>query len=183
MASQLDRRQALIGAAFSAIAERGFEGLRLRPIAEAAGIDHSTLHHYFPAKADLIAAVLEHVTSQLEGSMRGDLAPAARLRHHLTGVAKAVAQQPELFIVLEELEMRARRDESIAVILRHDEQGWRRALAAIFEEGIELHSWRTAVEVDASVELVIATLKGIRLHPDTAEAVVQQLCLLFSEGA
>jgi AcrR family transcriptional regulator len=43
----------------------------------AAGIDHSTLHHYFPTKAALIAAVLEHVTSQFEGTMRTDLEPAA----------------------------------------------------------------------------------------------------------
>ena len=77
MAEQLDRLQALVRAAFSVIAERGFEGFRLRPIAEVAGIDHSTLHHYFPAKADLIAAVLEHVTSQFEGTMRADLEPAA----------------------------------------------------------------------------------------------------------
>jgi len=183
MAEQIDRRQALVRAAFSAVAEQGFEGFRLRPIAEAAGIDHSTLHHYFPVKADLIAAVLEHVTSQLEGSMRTDLAPAARLRHHVTGIAKAVARRPELFVVLEELEMRARRDESIAVILEQDEQGWRRALAAIFEEGIHQHSWPAAVDVDASVELVIATLRGIRLHPGAAEAVVKQLCDLFSQGA
>jgi hypothetical protein len=32
------------------------------------------------------------------------------------------------------------------------------------------------------VELVIATLKGLRLRPDTAEAVVAQLCDLYSSG-
>ena len=50
-------------------------------------------------------------------------------------------------------------------------------------EGIERGSWSVAVDVDASVELVIATLKGIRLRPDTAEAVVGQLCDLFSQEA
>lgn len=179
----LDRRQALVRAAFSAIAERGFEGLRLRPVAEAAGIDHSTLHHYFPAKADLVAAVLEHVTGQLEGTMRTDLPPAARLRHHLAGIATAVAKRPELFVVLEEFEIRARRDESVAVIIKHDEQGWRRALAAIFEEGREQRSWPAALDVDASVELVIATIKGVRRKPGSAEAVVGQLCDLFAVGA
>jgi AcrR family transcriptional regulator len=181
MADQVDRRQALVRAAFSAIAERGFEGFRLRPIAATAGIDHSTLHHYFPTKEDLIAAVLEHVTSQLEGTMHTDLEPAARLRHHLGAIASAIAERPELFIVLDELDLRARRDASMAVNIRHDEQGWRAALAALFEEGIEQRAW--SVDVDASVELVIATLKGIRLRPDTAEAVVKQLCDLYSRGA
>ncbi|MEU5943409.1 TetR/AcrR family transcriptional regulator [Micromonospora sp. NPDC047548] len=180
MTEQLDRRQALVHAAFSAIAERGFEGFRLRPIAVAAGIDHSTLHHYFRTKADLIAAVLEHVTSQFEGTMQNDLEPAARLRAHLGEIAMAVAERPELFIVLDELDLHARRDESMAADIRHDEQGWRDALATIFNEGIKQRIWSVDLDVDASVELVIATVKGIRLRPDTAESVVNQLCDLFS---
>ncbi|WP_327031798.1 TetR/AcrR family transcriptional regulator [Micromonospora ureilytica] len=180
MTEQLDRRQALVHAAFSAIAESGFEGFRLRPIAAAAGIDHSTLHHYFRTKADLIAAVLEHVTSQFEATMHNDLEPAARLRQHLSEIARAVAERPELFIVLDELDLRARRDESTGVDIEDDEQGWRDALAAIFTEGIEHHVWSVNLDVAASVELVIATLKGIRLRPDKAESVVNQLCDLFS---
>jgi AcrR family transcriptional regulator len=181
MAEQVDRRQALIRAAFAAIAERGFEGFRLRPIAAAAGIDHSTLHHHFPTKEDLIAAVLEHVTSQFEGSMPGDLAPAERLRHHLGSIARTVVERPELFIVLDELDLRARRDAATAGRISDDEQGWRDALAELFAEGVEQRVWQ--VDVAASVELVIATLKGIRLRPDTAEAVVRQLCDLYSPGA
>jgi AcrR family transcriptional regulator len=180
MADQVDRRQALIRAAFSAIAEHGFEGFRLRPIAAAAGIDHSTLHHHFPTKEHLIAAVLEHVTSQFEGSMPDDLAPAERLRHHLASIARTVVARPELFIVLDELDLRARRDAATARHISDDEQGWRDALAELFAEGVDQGAWR--VEVDASVELVIATLKGIRLRPDTAEAAVRQLCDLYSPG-
>lgn len=178
----MDRREALVRAAFAEIAERGFEGLRLRPIAAAAGIDHSTLHHHFATKDDLVAAVLEHVTGQLEGSMRGDLAPAARLRHHLTGIAEAVVRRPDLFVVLDEFDRRARRDPALAATVRRDEEGWRQALAALFREGVERGSWSGALDVDASVELVIATLKGIRLRPEAAPAAVAQLCDLFSLG-
>jgi AcrR family transcriptional regulator len=184
MTEQIDRRQALVHAAFSAIAEHGFEGFRLRPIAAVAGIDHSTLHHYFPTKVDLIAAVLEHVTSQFEGTMHTGLRPAARLRQHLGEIATAVAHRPELFIVLEELDLRARRDESMAARAKLDEQGWRDALATIFSEGAEQGAWSVNLDVDASVELVIAAVKGIRLRPDSAVSVVNQLCALFApEGA
>jgi AcrR family transcriptional regulator len=182
MTDQVHRRQALIRAASSAIAERGLEGFRLRPIAAAVGIDHSTLHHYFRTKEELIAAVLEHVTSQLEGTMQTDLEPAARLRHHLEAIAAAMVERPDLFIVLDELDLRARRHASMAATIRHDEQGWRAALVALFEEGIRQRTWSVDLDVDASVELVIATLKGVRLRPDTAEAVVKQLCDLYSPG-
>jgi len=183
MGDQVDRRQALIRAAFTAIADQGFEGFRLRPIAMAAGIDHSTLHHYFRTKEDLIAAVLEHVTSQLEGTMRTDLEPAERLRRHLGAIATAMVERPELFIVLDELDLRARRDATAAADIKHDEQGWRGALVALFEEGVEHGAWSVDLDVHASVELVIATLKGLRLRPDTAKVVVKQLCDLYSRGA
>jgi AcrR family transcriptional regulator len=183
MADHVDRRQALIRAAFAAIADEGLEGFRLRPIAAAAGIDHSTLHHYFRTKEDLIAAVLEHVTSQLEGSMQTDVEPAGRLRHHLGAIATAIVERPDLFIVLDELDLRARRDATMAANIKHDEQGWRAALVALFEEGLERGTWSVDLDVDASVELVIATLKGLRLRPDTAEVVVTQLCDLYTGGA
>jgi AcrR family transcriptional regulator len=175
-----DRRQALVDAAFRTIAERGFEGLRLRPVATEAGIDHSTLHHYFPTKDALIAAVLEHVTGGFEATMRSDLEPAERLRHHLRGIARAVREHPGLSTVLAELDLRAGRDDALRQTVERDQQGWRDALAALFDEGKQRGSWAGEIDTDASVELVIATLKGIRHEPATAEAVVEQLCDLFT---
>ena len=62
--------------------------------------------------------MLEHVTSQLEGTMRSDLEPAERLRHHLGAIATAMVERPELFIVLDELDLRARRDATMAANIR-----------------------------------------------------------------
>jgi AcrR family transcriptional regulator len=183
MSTPGDRRQALISAAFDQIAEHGLEGLRLRPVAAAAGIDHSTLHHHFATKDELIAAVLEHVTTQLEGSMSPELAPADRLRQHLRSIGRLVSERPELFVVLRELDMRAQRDETTRRVIDGDEQGWRDALAGLFEEGIQLGSWATDLDVDASVELVISTLRGLRLRSPASEAVVEQLCDLFTHGS
>ena len=51
-------------AAYARVAEIGFEGLRLRQVAEQVGIDHSTLHHHFATKQALVAAVAEYTTRQ-----------------------------------------------------------------------------------------------------------------------
>jgi AcrR family transcriptional regulator len=42
-----ERRRGIVQAAYQTLAEKGFEGLRMREIAKRAGIDHSTLHYYF----------------------------------------------------------------------------------------------------------------------------------------
>src|SRR5690348_228687 len=60
-----DRRQSLILAAYHAIAEKGFEGLRVRDVAAQVGINGATLHHYFATKEALIQAVMEYVLERL----------------------------------------------------------------------------------------------------------------------
>ena len=61
-----DRRQALVEAAYRRIAECGFEGLRLRDVAAEVGIDHSTIHHYFPTKQALVTAVVDYAFGPLD---------------------------------------------------------------------------------------------------------------------
>ena len=69
------RRTQLVAAAFRRVAESGFEGLRLRQVAEDVGIDHSTLHHHFATKQALVEAVAEYTTRQF-----WETAPARRTR-------------------------------------------------------------------------------------------------------
>src|SRR5690348_7207534 len=126
-----DRRQALVQAAFQHIAARGFEGLRLRQVAEAAGIDHSTLHHYFPTKEHLIGAVVEFATKQLHDSMPRMESPAATLRNHMEILCTRMDEQPELFTVLRELDLRAARDARVTGVIADNEYGWRMALMAV----------------------------------------------------
>jgi len=54
------KRAEVIQATIVSIAESGFHGASLRDIAARAGISHAGLLHYFPTKAHLLRAVLEH---------------------------------------------------------------------------------------------------------------------------
>src|SRR5581483_367433 len=98
----VSRRDSLVMAAFDQIARAGLEGLRLRNVAAAVGLDHSTLHHYFPTKEALIAGVLRYTTDQLRTSLRSDGSRADQLRRHLRFVSQTIQDRPELFLVLAE---------------------------------------------------------------------------------
>ncbi|MFI6595527.1 TetR/AcrR family transcriptional regulator [Nonomuraea sp. NPDC050536] len=156
-----DRRQELIEAAFRCLAVKGFEGLRLREVAREVGIDHSTLHHHFPTKNDLIAAVVQYTTRQLH-------APGTTLGDYLDMLAVAMREQPELFVVLREIDLRSLRDPEIRATVEQVEEGWRGALAM-----------RVAPEHAA---LVIAVAKGLTLIPDDPAVVLAHLRELI-EGA
>ncbi|WP_442932298.1 TetR/AcrR family transcriptional regulator [Micromonospora sp. NBC_01699] len=54
-----DTREAILGAARDAFAERGFDGASIRTIAAGAGVDPALVHHYFGTKNELFMAVLK----------------------------------------------------------------------------------------------------------------------------
>ncbi|MEU5791206.1 TetR family transcriptional regulator [Micromonospora purpureochromogenes] len=54
-----DTRQAILAAARTAFAERGFDAASIRVIAAAAGVDPALVHHYFGSKEELFRATVE----------------------------------------------------------------------------------------------------------------------------
>jgi AcrR family transcriptional regulator len=54
-----DTREAILAAARTAFAEKGFDGASIRHIAGAAGVDPALVHHYFGTKDQLFVAAME----------------------------------------------------------------------------------------------------------------------------
>ncbi|ASW55993.1 TetR family transcriptional regulator [Plantactinospora sp. KBS50] len=52
-------RDAILGAARTAFAEKGFDNASIRAIAAAAGVDPALVHHYFGTKDQLFLAVMD----------------------------------------------------------------------------------------------------------------------------
>ncbi|NEA35700.1 TetR/AcrR family transcriptional regulator [Streptomyces sp. SID13031] len=171
-AAGVERREALVRAAFQGIVEHGIGGLRLRAVAAAAGIDHTTIHHYFPGKQDLITAVADYATAQLRATP-ADGDPAERLREHLHTQGAKITENPELFVVLRELDLRAMRDPEVAELVASREAGWRKSLITLIEEA------QAAPDTPATTtaDLIIGAVKGASLNPATADAVLRSLAL------
>ena len=159
-------------AAYARVAEIGFEGLRLRQVAEQVGIDHSTLHHHFATKQALVAAVAEYTTRQFWTTAPSASEPAAGLRAHLAALHQLILTRPELFVVSAELDLRARRDPEVAAALAGHERGWRDLLAGLLGR---------SDDPEAAAELVIATVKGVRLAPELAGPVLDRLAALVTD--
>ncbi len=170
-----ERRRALVEAAFGCIAEKGFEGLRLRDVASAVGIDHSTLYYHFPTKEDLVAGVVEYATRQFWATMPAEGSPVEKLHHHLGVLGRMVEERPALFSVLSELDLRAKRDAAVRSIIERHEEGWRTALTEVLRNGAKEMVLTEGLETADGVELIIAVVKGVSLKPDGAGEVLHQL--------
>jgi AcrR family transcriptional regulator len=161
------RREQLVAAAFRRVAESGFEGLRLRQVAEDVGIDHSTLHHHFATKQALVEGVAAYTTRQFWETSPPATDPSTALRVHLRALQQMIVERPELFAVTVELDLRARRDPAVAAAMAEHESGWRAKLVEILTDLVP--------DPETSAELVIAAVKGVRLLPDVAGPVLDLL--------
>ncbi|ADD43590.1 TetR/AcrR family transcriptional regulator [Stackebrandtia nassauensis] len=173
-----DRRQQLVEAAFDEIAANGFEGLRTRAVARAVGIDHSTVHHHFATKADLIAAVVDHAIAPFRTGKPLTGSPAEQLRDHLNLLVRLMRERPRLFIVLRELDLRATRDDNIRAILAERDNRWRDTTTTLFRQP----GWHSDTDPEAAAELVIAAVKGASFapDPDRAAAAIDELLRLLT---
>jgi AcrR family transcriptional regulator len=60
-----ERRRQILDAAGALIAERGYRGVSIQDIADRVGLAKAGVRHHFPAKADVVIALLEDRDAQL----------------------------------------------------------------------------------------------------------------------
>lgn len=169
------RHDQLVEAAFHLVAAAGLEGLRLRDVANAVGIDHSTLHHHIATKQDLIEAIADYTVGQFYSTMPSNADPGSRLHGHLAGLRELMLTRPALFTVTAELDLRARRDPAVQAVMDRHDAGWRAALV----EALRAGGHRSRLEATAG--LVIAAVKGVRLDPQAAGAAFDELEALLTQ--
>ena len=162
-AGQEKRRQELVTAAFNLIAERGFEGLRTRDVADAVGVNIATLHYYFPTKESLIRGVVEHAMGRFRSTLAPHGSPADQLRNHLRAVRKLLADEPELGSVMGELTLRSARDKTIARIMTEMYDAWHMTMRGLLRRAVKEGGLRPELDTDGVAALVVSTLNAMTL--------------------
>lgn len=175
-----DRRDQIVEAAFACLSDKGFEGLRMRDVAMAAGLNIATLHYWFATKEDLIRGVHEATLSRFAVTMPDEGTPAERLAGYLDAIASLVENDAGLRRVLAEIAVRSNRHDEMAAVLAGTEDRWFAAMADLLREGAARGQWRVEVDPEAAAALVITTIKGAFM-PVTAAARPERLHSAFGQ--
>ncbi len=159
------QRRALAQAAYDLIAEKGFEGLRTRDVAERAGVNIATLHYYFQTKEDLIRGVVhllrEHLsTTKAPLFQAASRNPIEELHQELADVQYQVQEIPETFKVLFELYLRSLRDPSISSILQEMQAGWQQHIEAYLTAGVRQGMFPPDLDIPAAAAGLSAFVMG-----------------------
>ena len=185
ISEQVDRRLSLLQAAFEVIAERGFEGLRTRVVAEKAGVNVATLHYYFPSKMDLVTALAKFLGQQF-ATLHGPPPPTTgyaawdRLRQEFSDVRYYRAECPGLTTVMIELGLRGHRDPAVRAVMEAMKPYWRLGLETMVRDGVDDGTFRKELNVGQVTTTIMAILSGASSYneeelDDTEKAVEQWL--------
>ena len=164
------RKQQIIEAASQLIAQKGFEGLRTREIAEIVGVSHATIHYHFKDKETLIEAVVQSMTEKIyQSDTKLLVSQTATVREKLeTYFRNNLLQRqrhPERFVVMGELTMRANRDPVIARILAKIHIDWYARMRAVIEDGVQSGDFRPDLDTQNLAVMLITLLRGMEMQP------------------
>lgn len=178
-----DRRRQIVETAFDMLAEKGFEGFRTRDVAERAGINSATLHHYFPTKETLIegvAAHLEHRYMRDRAPMPAtdEDTPAAlrALRQEFADVTFFWREEPSTWAVSREFMLRAPRDPVVADIITRLNDRWRASVERVLAEGRDAGVFRDLRDPAAAALAVVGALWGSVLLAQPSRTRFDAVC-------
>jgi AcrR family transcriptional regulator len=168
VAKTKDKRRRIVQATYFAIAEKGFEGLRMREIAARAGLDHSTLHYYFAGKEALISGLMEYMVQELslgreEARAGARLSPREELTSHFAALVRQAREQPETFVVLAEIHARATRDPGIRSVMSANERTWKKFIVGILRRGMGCGDFDPTLDAEVAAEAILALIRGLNV--------------------
>jgi TetR/AcrR family transcriptional regulator len=152
-------REAILGAAGNAFAQRGYDGASLQQIARAAGVSRGMPNYAFGSKKDLYEAVLDRAFAAPQ-AMIADFSALAG-----TDVRQAVAAFVDMFV-----DYLAARPEYVRLLQR----------AALDDDGYLTRAAGTAAAVQASLDAagILAGASGVRPF-DPRQLIISVIALCF----
>ena len=131
----------IVRGALETIASDKISGTRMREIAKRSGLSQGHLHYYFPAKASLFQAVLDHlsetfVAERTRALHDTSLASRDKLNVFLQQEVDLVRQCADLLLVRLDFLVQGTRDPAIEAKVREMYATWRSDIAEVVAEGV-----------------------------------------------
>ncbi|MEM7113584.1 MAG: TetR/AcrR family transcriptional regulator [Chloroflexota bacterium] len=164
-----NRKQQIVDVAARLLAQKGFEGLRTREIAEIVGINHATIHYHFKDKETLIKAVIHSTIDQIYQTDMAAFEQTLPAREKLRLVMRSNLQQrqkhSQRFMVMGELAARANRDANIYQVLIDLDKDLFARMQALLDDGVASGDLRPSLNTQAMASMLVTLLRGVPLQP------------------
>ncbi|HEX7557314.1 MAG TPA: TetR/AcrR family transcriptional regulator, partial [Leptolinea sp.] len=138
-----------------------------RHIARTVGINPATMYYYFPTKELLIESVVESAINRL-GITAEELpgTPREQLHSHLFRIYHKMRDEPGLFAVFSEIQMRSGRTSTSQKFIEY-ENVWHAKLVKLLQTGIRQGYWPNYMEPEVVATTIITLMQGAGLQAST----------------
>jgi AcrR family transcriptional regulator len=138
----MDNRALLLRCALELIAQRGYDGVGVQEIVDAAGVTKPTLYHYFGSKLGVLQALLDDHSGRLNRAVQEAAAYSHDLTLTLTRVVKAfftfAKQDPTYYRMQLALWFAPTQSDAFKVVSAFNEQQYK-IVERLFAEATEDH--------------------------------------------
>lgn len=146
---------------------QGYNGFSYKDISQKLGIKNASIHHYYPKKEDLVAALLEDSRKSLAKGIAQIVESGGSAREQLQyyfdyalkdfDEGKRICPPGSVILNFEELPEEVKKQN---LLLLHYILDW---IAKVLRTGLEQGEFNFSDPVEARAELVVETLMGARL--------------------
>jgi AcrR family transcriptional regulator len=161
-----EQRERILRAASHVLAEHGYDGVRLRDIARAAGVSIGLLQHYFESRDALLKQAAVWGSDELLrrwGALAGGEGDAWK---RFTGLIEERTGGPELrreCVTWTEFCASASRHPDLRPAVRSVYEGWRQLVTAVVEDGTHSGLFHPVLPPADVVDLLLITLDGCEM--------------------
>jgi AcrR family transcriptional regulator len=161
-------RQRLIEAGVDCLVESGYPGLTTAAVAERCAVSRGAMHHHFPARLELVGAIIEHVfyrrmANYLEDYFASMAGRAEEERVHVASDAHWRSVQSREYAAYVELAVAARTDGELAALFdpaaRNYDAAWIGEMIEAFPQWRD--QWR---DLKLASDFTMALHMGLLLH-------------------
>lgn len=160
-----DRREEILRATLTVITRRGFAATTTREVTDEIGVTHGLLHHYFPARDELLAAAFDLAAAEELAHLRDEVAagtdPLDRLRRYLRYYGPT-SDDPMVLLWIDAWS-EAPRNETLAQTSRRQNRAWHGILRELLAEGAAAGAFECP-DPDDTAWVIIALLDGLALQ-------------------
>ena len=146
---------------------RGYNGFSYKDISQKLGIKNASIHHYYPKKEDLVAALLEERRKILAVSIaqmkESEKSAREQLQYYFDYAlqefdeGKCICPPGSVIVDFQELPEKVKKQD---MLLLDDILDW---IANVLSIGLEHGEFDFSDSVEAQAEMIVETLMGARL--------------------
>ena len=163
------RKREIAEAARAELMEKGVEGLRMRAVADRAGINIATLDYHVGGKERLIELVAQSIADDFKDqhlrNLRADATAIERLVQELINFREVRVRRPDIPVVMATLTRRAPTDAGIAKHINPMRLRWHNLICDTFALGAVDGTLRAGIDPPAAARVFKWAMLGMN-DPD-----------------